>query len=365
MSDYTRVYFDGLGIDFDLPSVAFSIGSYDIHWYGIIIAFGFVLAVLYGGRMAYKWKMSLDGMTDVLIWGTILGIIGARAYYVIFEWSYYKEHLSEIVQIWNGGIAIYGGIIGALIGAAIGCKIGKINFPNLLDLGALGLLIGQGIGRWGNFFNQEAFGTNTQTALFRMWSLKIHDTLEASADTLAAKGIEVDPDVAVHPTFLYESVWCILGFFILNYIVHKRRKYKGEIFLLYGVWYGLERMVVEGMRTDSLYIGDTTIRVSQLLSAIVVIVFATLHIVNMVKLKKGTLSPRLMLQPLVADGEAVEPISEAVTVKTENDSETQNEDVNTKTNTNKNTLENNNETNNENINENKKEKAEIENGTNN
>ena len=171
MSDFTRVYFPGLGIDFDVPSVAFSIGNYDVHWYGIIIAFGFTLAVLYGGRMAYKWKMSLDGMTDVLIWGTVFGIICARLYYVAFEWNYYSQHLGEIFKIWEGGIAIYGGIIGAIIGAAIGCKIGKINFLNLLDLGALGLLIGQGIGRWGNFFNQEAFGANTDTALFRMLSL--------------------------------------------------------------------------------------------------------------------------------------------------------------------------------------------------
>ena len=295
MSNYTRVYFEGLGIDFDLPSVAFSIGSYDVHWYGIIIAFGFALAVLYGGRMAYKWRMSLDGMTDVLIWGTIFGIICARAYYVIFEWSYYKDHLAEIPQIWNGGIAIYGGIIGAIIGAWIGCKMGKINFPNLLDLGALGLLIGQGIGRWGNFFNQEAFGTNTATAPFRMWSLKIHDTLEASSQLLAEKGIEVNPDMPVHPTFLYESVWCILGFFILNYIVHKHRHFKGEIFMLYGVWYGLERAIVEGMRTDSLYIANTTLRVSQLLSMIIVAVFLIAYIVCFVKYKKGTLFKTLVI----------------------------------------------------------------------
>ena len=325
MSDYTRVYFEGLGIDFDVASVAFSIGNYSIHWYGIIIAFGFALAVLYGGRMAYKWKMSLDGMTDVLMWGTILGIVFARAYYVIFEWSYYKEHLSEIPQIWNGGIAIYGGIIGAFIGAIIGCKIGKIDFRNLLDLGGLGLLIGQGIGRCGNFFNQEAFGTNTTTAPFRMWSLKIHDTLAASADTLAAKGIDVDPNVPVHPTFLYESVWCILGFFILNYIVHKRRKYKGEVFLLYGIWYGLERMVVEGLRTDSLYIANTTIRASQLLSAIIVVAFLVMHIINMVKLKKGTLPQRLSLTPALAtaNGETTESIEE---IK-ENNDERENEDV--------------------------------------
>ncbi|MGN0533774.1 MAG: prolipoprotein diacylglyceryl transferase [Eubacterium sp.] len=295
MSNYTRVYFDGLGIDFDLPSVAFTLFGHEVHWYGIIIAFGFVLAVLYGGRMAYKWKMSLDGMTDVLIWGTIFGIIGARVYYVAFEWDYYSQHLAEIPQIWNGGIAIYGGIIGALIGAAIGCKVGKINFPNLLDLGALGLLIGQGIGRWGNFFNQEAFGCNTETSPFRMWSYKIKESLEASADLLASKGIEVNPDVPVHPTFLYESLWCILGFFILNYIVQKHRKFKGEIFLLYGVWYGVERAVVEGLRTDSLYIADTTIRVSQLLSVIIAVAFAATFIVLMLKCKKGTLPKALVL----------------------------------------------------------------------
>lgn len=299
MSNYTRVYFEGLGIDFDLPSIAFTIFGHEVHWYGIIIAFGFMLAVLYGGRMAYKWKMSLDGMTDVLIWGTIFGIICARAYYVIFEWSYYKDHLIEIPQIWNGGIAIYGGIIGALIGAAIGCKTGKINFPNLLDLGALGLLIGQGIGRWGNFFNQEAFGVNTTTAPFRMWSQKIHDELVSSADTLTSKGIDFDPNLPVHPTFLYESVWCLLGFLILNYIVHKHRHFKGEIFMLYGIWYGLERAVVEGLRTDSLYIGDTTLRVSQLLSILIVAVFAVAFVVCFIKYKKGTLWSALQLDKVI------------------------------------------------------------------
>lgn len=298
MSNYTHVYFDGIGLDFDLPSVAFSIFGYDIHWYGIVIAFGFALAVLYGGRKAYKWKMSLDGMTDVLLWGTLFGIICARLYYVAFEWDYYSVHLNEIPAIWNGGIAIYGGIIGALIGAAIGCKTGKINFFNLLDLGALGLLIGQGIGRWGNFFNQEAFGTNTDTALFRMWSPKIHDTLVQSAELLAQKGIEVDPNSAVHPTFLYESVWCLLSFLVLHIVVTYFRKFKGEVFLLYGVLYGAERTVVEGMRTDSLYIGNTTVRVSQLLSAIIVVCALTALIYLFVMLKKNKLPKALVLDNL-------------------------------------------------------------------
>lgn len=294
MSNFTHVFFDGLGIDFDLPSVAFSLFGYEIKWYGIIIAFGFGLAVLYGGRMAYKWHMSLDGMTDVLIWGTIFGIIGARLYYVAFEWDYYAEHLSEIPLIHNGGMAIYGGIIGALLGAVIGCKIGKINFLNLLDLGALGLLIGQGIGRWGNFFNQEAFGTNTTTALFRMWSPKIQETLAESSVALAEKGMDVDPALPVHPTFLYESVWCLLSFVVLHLIVTKKRDFKGEIFMLYGVLYGAERMVVEGMRTDSLYIANTTIRVSQALSAVIMAVALVFFIVYFIKAKNNKL-PKGML----------------------------------------------------------------------
>lgn len=243
--------------------------------------------------MAYKWKMSLDGMTDVLIFGTIFGIICARLYYVAFEWDYYSVHPNEIIAIWNGGIAIYGGIIGALIGAAIGCKVGKVDFLNLLDLGSLGLLIGQGIGRWGNFFNQEAFGTNTDTALFRMWSPKIRDTLAASADILADKGMTVDPNTAVHPTFLYESVWCLLSFLVLHVIVKHFRKFKGEIFMLYGVLYGAERMIVEGMRTDSLYIANTTIRVSQLLSAIIVVVALAFFTYFMIMVKKNKLPEKM------------------------------------------------------------------------
>lgn len=297
MVNSTTVFFDGLGISFNVPSIAFTIGSYEVHWYGIIIALGFALAVLYGGRTAYKWKMSLDGMTDVLIWGTIFGIVCARAYYVIFEWDYFSAHPSEIIQIWNGGIAIYGGIIGAIIGAAIGCKIGKIDFYNLLDMGALGLLIGQGIGRWGNFFNQEAFGMNTDTALFRMWSEKIRDNIIANQGTLIEKGLSVDPNTAVQPTFLYESVWCLALFLILHFFVIKRRKFKGEAFLLYGIGYGLERTVVEGMRTDSLYFAGTTVRVSQVLSAAVVVVFAIWLIVMLVKLKKGTLPRRYQINP--------------------------------------------------------------------
>ena len=324
MDNFTHVYFDGLGIDFDLPSVAFTLFGYEIKWYGIIIAIGFGLAVLYGGRMAYKWHMSLDGMTDVLIWGTLFGIVGARLYYVAFEWDYYAEHLSEIPLIHNGGMAIYGGIIGALIGAVIGCKIGKINFLNLLDLGALGLLIGQGIGRWGNFFNQEAFGTNTTTALFRMWSPKIQQTLAESSAALAEKGMEVDPMLPVHPTFLYESVWCLLSFVVLHLIVTKKRDFKGEIFMLYGVLYGAERMIVEGMRTDSLYIANTTLRVSQVLSAVIMAVALVFFIVYFLKAKNDKL-PKGML-PIIDPAPPKKEKKNKKNRKTETEQEPKTED---------------------------------------
>lgn len=165
MSDFTTVYFTWIKRGFNIPStlVEFSLfgNEISIKFYGVIIAFGFILAALFGGRMAYKWRISLDKMLDVLIYGTLAGIIGARAYYVIFQWDYYKLHPAEIPQIWQGGLAIYGGIIGGLIAAFIVCKVRKINILNLLDMGGISLLIGQGIGRWGNFMNQEAFGTNT------------------------------------------------------------------------------------------------------------------------------------------------------------------------------------------------------------
>ena len=167
MHDFTVVEFPKLGWSFNVPSILadFTIPGINlhltIHWYGVIIAFGFLLAVLLGGRMAYKWKMSLDKMVDVLIFGTFGGIIGARLFYVIFEWEQYKDHLLDIFKIWEGGMAIYGGIIGGLLAAWAVCHFNKLNFRNLLDIGAMSLLLAQGIGRWGNYMNQEAFGCNT------------------------------------------------------------------------------------------------------------------------------------------------------------------------------------------------------------
>ena len=292
-----NIAFPKLGISLNISPVAFSIGSKPIYWYALIILSGFLLGLFFVYKTCEKRGVKKDNVWDIALFGLIFGIISARIYYVLFALDEF-DSIADMFKVWNGGLAIYGGIIGALIGAAIGCKVGKIDFRNLLDLGALGLLIGQGIGRWGNFFNQEAFGTNTDTALFRMWSVKIRDTLAASSADLAAKGVTVEPEVPVHPTFLYESLWCLLGFLILNYIVHKHRSFKGEIFVLYGVWYGVERMVVEGMRTDSLYIGSTSIRVSQVLSAVIAVVALVYFIVVMVKKKQGHLPQRLRVVPV-------------------------------------------------------------------
>lgn len=291
MNDYTIVYFKGIDRGFSIPSVLAEfnlpvIGEMSIKWYGAIIAFGFLLAVLFGGRQAYKWKMSIDKMLDVLIYGTVGGILGARLYYVAFEWDYYSKHLNEIFRIWNGGLAIYGGIIGGLLAAYITCRFNKLNFYNLLDLAGMSLLIGQGIGRWGNFMNQEAFGTNTDLP-WGMRSAKTMDYILSNLDTFEEKGIVMDAVGYVHPTFLYESLWCLLGFGILYLILRKFRKFSGQIFLCYGIWYGIGRTIFEGLRTDSLYIGNTTIRVSQALSAAVVLIFTALLIVLLRKFIKN------------------------------------------------------------------------------
>lgn len=291
LTDYTQVEFPKLGLDFDVYEnlVEFTIPGWDIDvtikFYGVIIAFGFILAVLFGGRMAYKWKMSIDKMLDVLIWGTLGGIVGARLYYVVFQWDHYKTDLLSIFKVWEGGLAIYGGIIGGLLAAYFVCKKVDLPFIKLLDLAGMSLLIGQGIGRWGNFTNQEAFGTTTDS-IFGMTSDKIQDYINANYSLLSESGIIMESGSPVHPTFLYESVWCLLGFLVL-YIVCKRfYKFDGQLILGYGIIYGLERAVVEGLRTDSLYIGDTNIRISQVVSMALAVSCILLTIAKLIQVKQ-------------------------------------------------------------------------------
>ncbi len=290
-ADTVLVEFAGIAKQFTVSRVL-DLGFTEVRWYGAIIAFGFLLAVLFGGRTAYVWKINLDKMIDVLLYGTVAAIIGARLYYVAFEWDYYSNNLSEIFKIWEGGLAIYGGIIGGILAAFIVCKVEKLNFYNLLDMVGMSLLIGQGIGRWGNYANQEAFGGFT----YANWGMMSDTVAKYISENPASFGLEGVADIPgyiaennlyVHPTFFYESVWCIAGFFVLYIILKKYRKFSGQLFLTYGVWYGFERMIVEGMRTDSLYIGSTTIRVSQLLSMLIMIVCGTLLIILLAKYKKN------------------------------------------------------------------------------
>ncbi len=246
-----HVEFPGLGIEVNINPDAFSIGGYTIRWYGILIAVGFLLAFIYAMRSCKAMKIDQSRLVDVVIVGVILGIIGARLYYVLFyPGTTYRDDPIKILYITEGGLAIYGGVIGGLLGASIMAKIRKVSIPAMLDVASLGFLIGQAIGRWGNFINQEAFGTKTDSFL-RMQS-------EA---TLAEVG------GAAHPCFLYESVWCILGFVLLHFFTRKARRYDGQTFLLYIIWYGVGRFFIEGIRTDSLIVFGT-IRVSQLLAAI-------------------------------------------------------------------------------------------------
>ena len=221
------------------------------------IAVGIVLAYLFARKKAAKRGISDDTLLDILIWGLPSAIVCARLYYVIFSWADYKDAPWNIVKIWEGGLAIYGGVIGACLSTVIYCRVKKISFKKMFDVGAFGLLIGQIMGRWGNFVNAEAYGSPTQTALFRM--------------QLADKGI------TVHPTFLYESVWNVLVFILLN-VYEPYQKFEGEMFLLYVTGYGLGRFWIEGMREDSLWLGP--VRISQLVAAVCVLVGITLIIIG-------------------------------------------------------------------------------------
>lgn len=290
LTDHTLVEFPGLGWKFDvyanLLEIPMGDGVITIKFYGVLIALGLILAALFGGRKAYTWKISLDNMVDVLIYGIIGAVVGARLYYVIFQWDHYKNNLSDIFKIWEGGLAIYGGIIGGILVAFLVCKKTGLNFIKLLDLIGMSLLIGQGIGRWGNYTNQEAFGTNT-TLPWGMTSDKIVAYINSHQAEFAQNGFQMDPDLPVHPTFLYESLWCLLGFVALYIVCQKFYKFDGQLFLGYGIIYGIERTIVEGLRTDSLYIGNTTLRASQVLSLAIVAVCATVTIYKFIKLRKA------------------------------------------------------------------------------
>ena len=252
------ISFPGLGLELNPPQGFELFGKFSVHFYGVIIAIGLVLAVVYGMRRSKQFGLKQDDILDGVLWIVPVAIICARLYYVIFEWGMYKDDPISMLYIWKGGLAIYGGVIGAAICVVVHCKIKKISLGAVLDVVALGFLIGQAIGRWGNFFNREAFGAETESFL-RMG-------LMLNADGTRALEMHY-----FHPTFLYESLWNTVGFIALHFL-SKKRQYDGQVALGYVAWYGLGRTLIEGLRTDSLYILKDTLgevlRVSQLLAAV-------------------------------------------------------------------------------------------------
>ena len=289
MSHY--IEFPNLGWKFHI-SDTLDLGFISIRWYGVLIAMGVLLAILYGLKRAEEFGINPDAMIDVALLTIPVAFIGARLYYVFFSESR-AEYLADpisILKVWEGGLGIYGGIIVAFIFGPLMCKLRKVNIWAMFDLTALGFLIGQSIGRWGNFFNQEAFGGNTNLP----WAM----TGDLIASPLMPNGAGYDPSLPVHPTFLYESLWCILGFILLHVLSKKiLNRFDGMIFCGYMVWYGIGRFAIESLRTDSLMAG--TLRTSQLVAVIAVLLGVVLFFV----LRRYSLSLPKTLIVTVADGE--------------------------------------------------------------
>ncbi len=247
------ISFPGLGIEGINPprTLPVSIFGKEIYLYGLVIAVGFLLAILYSRWRVKEFGTNFDQVTDAILICVPMAILCARIYYVAFRWDVYKDNPISALYIWEGGIAIYGGIIGAILGLVLFSRFKKQKITPYLDIMALGLLIGQLVGRWGNFFNREAYGAE----IFNNFFLRM--------------GIERADGVVRywHPTFLYESLWNFVGFVLLHFL-SKKRKYDGQTFLQYVAWYGLGRLWIEGLRTDSLYLSGTNVRVSQLLAGV-------------------------------------------------------------------------------------------------
>lgn len=281
------------GLDLYLEPVAFSIfGKWTVYWYGIIIAAGFTLAVIYGLVNAKRFNIDVDRMIDVVLVTTPLAILSARLYYMIFYYKSFtfKEFFGIGTSQGFSGLAIYGGVIGAAVVGFVMCKLRKVDVFDMFDLAALGFIVAQGIGRWGNFINQEAFGGPTGSSWWGMTSQNV-------MMDFMSKGY--NPMELAHPCFLYESVWCIIGFFVLHKI-SKNRKFSGQIALLYCVWYGFGRAIIECFRTDSLMIGP--FRVSFLVSIFASITAAVILIIT---LKRNNKAQEVYV-PIVADEESLE-----------------------------------------------------------
>lgn len=279
----TTIRFPNLGLELH-PGKAITIFGFDIAYYGIIIACGMLIGALIAYSEARRTRQNVDDYIDFTTYTLIAAIIGARLYYVIFEWDYYSHNLLEIFNIRNGGLAIYGGIIASVITLIVFTRVKKLNFWLMADTACLGLVAGQIIGRWGNFFNREAFGGYTDNLFAMQLPVSVSNGVTAE---LLEKAVTINGDlfIQVHPTFLYEGCWnlCI---FILLMLYRTHKKFDGEVFALYVAGYGIGRALIEGLRTDQLIIKALGLPVSQLLSILLVIASIAFIAYNRIQLKK-------------------------------------------------------------------------------
>ena len=273
------VSFPGLGIGGgEVNSVAFTLGeNFSVMWYGVVIALGMLMAIAYACYRCKQHGIKIDDLVDIAIFTIFFGVIGARLYYVAFNPTNFKT-LGDILNLRSGGLAIYGGIIAGALTIVVVCLVKKISWLQLFDCAGPGVMLAQAMGRWGNFFNGEAYGSIVEEGhplyFLRMGLISQNTYLDFTTPDM----------VYVHPCFLYESLWNILGFVLIN-LVYKRKKFDGQNALYYIAWYGFGRMFIEGLRTDALYIGQTGIRVSQLLGFLLFAVATALIIMGLIYVK--------------------------------------------------------------------------------
>ncbi len=280
------IRFPHMGIEIENLGKSIFIGDFSIAYYGIIISLGMLCGYLMAVFQAKRTGQDKEMYLDLALWDIVFAVIGARLYYVIFSWDYYSQNPGEILNIRGGGLAIYGGVIAGVITTFVFSKIRQVPFLRLADTACTGLLVGQIMGRWGNFFNREAFGGYTDS-LFAM-QIRMSDvntsyiTDELYNNVVSYNGIDY---IQVHPAFLYESVWniCVLAVIL---VFTKHRKYDGQLFLIYLLGYSAGRVWIEGLRTDQLVLFGTGIAVSQLLSGILAVIAATVLIYKFIKSRK-------------------------------------------------------------------------------
>ena len=280
-----EIAFPNLGIYLHNVPKSFSVFGFTIAFYGLIIGIGVMAGLLTVTRIAKKTGQNPDDYWDFAIWGILFGVIGARLYYVAFSWDDYKDNLLNIFKLRSGGLAIYGGVIAAYITLYVWCRIKKKSMALVGDTAMPGLILGQAIGRWGNFMNREVFG-DYYNGLFSM-QIPVSDVRDPSDITeKIASHIPAGANyINVHPTFLYESVWNQLVF-VLLLVYRKHKKFDGEICLLYLGGYGVGRFIIEGIRTDTLFVPGTTVPVSQVLALVMVVAAIVIDILVRVRLKK-------------------------------------------------------------------------------